>query len=174
MIMSSRTRLFLLTTHVVSSVGLLGAVACFLTLSLIGLTSRDADSVRAVYLAMDLTAWFVINPLAIASLIIGLIQSLGSRWGLFRHYWVVVKLLLTILTIVVLMLQMEPIDFLSRAATEAELTSLDLPVQIRLVVHAAGGLMVLLVLTILSIYKPRGMTRYGIRRQREERAPLAA
>jgi len=174
MIMSSRTRLFLLTTHVVLSVGLLGAVACFLTLSLIGLTSRDADSVRAVYLAMDLTAWFVINPLAIASLIIGLIQSLGSRWGLFRHYWVVVKLLLTILTIVVLMLQMEPIDFLSRAATEAELTGLDLPVQIRLVVHAAGGLMVLLVLTILSIYKPRGMTRYGIRRQREERAPLAA
>ena len=174
MIMPPRMRLFVLTMHVTSSVGLLGSVACFLTLSVIGLTSRDADSVRGVYLAMDLTAGFVIMPLAFASLIIGVIQSLGSTWGLFRHYWVVVKLLLTILTVVVLMVQMGPIDFLARAATEAELSSVDLPVQIRLVVHAASGLLVLLVLTILSVYKPRGMTHYGLRRQREERASLTA
>jgi len=42
------------------------------------------------------------------------------------------------------------------------------------VVHAAGGLLVLLVLTILSVYKPRGMTRYGARRQSEERGLSAA
>jgi hypothetical protein len=174
MIMTPRMRLFVLTTHVTSSVGLLGAVTCFLALALIGMTSHDADLVRAIYVAMDLAAWVVIVPLAFASLFIGIIQSLGSRWGLFRHYWVVTKLLLTLLTVIVLMMQMEPIDFLAREAADATLSSADWQVQLRLVLHAAGGLLVLVILTILSVYKPRGMTRYGLRRQREERALLTA
>jgi len=37
------------------------------------------------------------------------------------------------------------------------------------VVHAGGGLLVLLVPMILSVYKPRGMTRYGRRKQHERR-----
>ncbi|MGH9967668.1 MAG: hypothetical protein ACREBG_07510, partial [Pyrinomonadaceae bacterium] len=102
MIMTPRLRKFALTTHVVSSVGWLGAVASFLALTLVGLTSKDNQMVRAAYLAMELTAWFVIVPLAIASLLTGLVQALGTTWGLFRHYWVLVKLLLTIFATIVL------------------------------------------------------------------------
>ena len=52
---------------------------------------------RAVYLAMHLTTWFVIVPLCLASLLTGIVQSLGTTWGLFRHSWIVTKLLLTVL-----------------------------------------------------------------------------
>jgi hypothetical protein len=38
------------------------------------------------------------------------------------------------------------------------------------VVHAGGALLLLLVAATLSVYKPRGMTRYGQRKQREQRA----
>ncbi|MGH7931484.1 MAG: hypothetical protein ACREQV_27265 [Candidatus Binatia bacterium] len=41
--------------------------------------------------------------------------------------------------------------------------------QIQLVVHAAGGLLALLAATILSVYKPWGMTSYGRRKQQERR-----
>lgn len=68
---------------VVSSVGLLGAIASFLALAIAGVTSQNAPTVRAAYLAMELTARFVIVPLAFASLLTGLIQSLGTPWGLF-------------------------------------------------------------------------------------------
>ena len=71
MTMRPRLRKFALTAHVTSSVGWLGAVAGFLAPAVAGLTSQDAQMVRAAYLAMDLTTWFVIVPLSLASLLTG-------------------------------------------------------------------------------------------------------
>ena len=168
MTMPPRLRKFALTAHVTSSVGSLGAVASFLALAVAGLTSQDAQTVRAAYLALELTAWFVIVPLILASLLTGLVQALGTEWGLFRHYWVLVKFLLTVLTAVVLLLQMEPISYIADVAAEATLSSADLRgLRSSLVVHAAGGLLVLLVATTLAVYKPRGVTPYGARKQHE-------
>ena len=171
MAMTSDLRKFALTAHVTSSVGLLGSIAAFLVLAVAGLTSEDAQIVRAAYLAMELIAWFVIIPLAFASLLTGLIQSLGTQWGLFRHYWVVMKLLLTIFATTVLLVQMKLIGYAARLAAETTLSRADLRAAgIQLVVHAAGGLMVLLVPVILSMYKPRGLTPHGARKQHEQRA----
>ncbi len=166
MIMTPHLRKFALIAHVTSSVGWLGAVAGFLALAVAGLTSQDAQMVRAAYLAMELTAWFVIVPLALGSLLTGLVQSLGTAWGLFRHYWILMKLLLTILATIVLLLKLEPISYIAGVAAETTLSSTDLrEARMSLVAHAAGGLLVLLVTTTLGVYKPRGMTRYGRREQ---------
>jgi hypothetical protein len=171
MIMTTGLRKFALTAHVTFSVGLLGSIAAFLTLAIAGLISQDAPMVRAAYLAMELIARFVIVPLALASLLTGLIQSLGTPWGLFRHYWVVVKLLLTIFAAVVLLVKMELIGYAARLAAETTLSRADLRAAgIQLLVHAVGGLLVLLVPAALSVYKPQGMTRCGRREQHEQEA----
>jgi hypothetical protein len=94
-VMTPRLRKLVLTAHITFSVGWFGAVAAFLALAIAGLTNRDVQMVRTAYAAMELTARFVIVPLAIASLLSGIVQSLGTTWGLFRHYWVLAKLLLT-------------------------------------------------------------------------------
>ncbi len=170
MTMTPRLRKFALTAHVTSSVGWVGAVAGFLALTIAGLTSQDAQMVRAAYLAMELTAWFVIVPFAFASLLTGLVQSLGTTWGLFRHYWILAKLLFTVLATLVLLLQMEPIGYIAGVAAETTLSSADLrQARISLVVHAGGGLLVLLVPAALSVFTPRGSTRYGRRKQHEQR-----
>jgi hypothetical protein len=44
----------------------------------------------------------------------------------------------------------------------------------QLAVHAAGGLLILLVPAILSMYKPPGGTRHGWKKQREQRALSAS
>ena len=75
MTMTPRIRKFALTAHVTSSVGWLGAVAGFLALAVAGLTSQDAQMVRAAYLAMELTGWFVIVPLSLASPLTGLSRA---------------------------------------------------------------------------------------------------
>ncbi|TIL81384.1 MAG: hypothetical protein E5Y81_02780 [Mesorhizobium sp.] len=168
MIMTPGLRKFALTAHVTSSVGTLGAVAGFLALAVAGLNSVDSQMVRAAYLAMELTAWYVIVPLALASLLTGLVQSLGTPWGLLRHYWVVTKLLLTVLVTIVLLLQMELIGYLADVSAETMLSSADLRVlRMSPMIHAAGGLLVLLVPVVLSLYKPRGLTPYGWRKQHE-------
>jgi hypothetical protein len=164
-------RKFVLTAHVTSAVGSLGSVAAFLALAAAGLTSQDAQMVRAAYLAMELTAWFVIVPVVLAALLTGVVQALGTTWGLFRHYWVLVKLLVTVLVTIVLLLQMELIGYLAGVAAETTLSDADFDGLRRSpVIHAAGGLLVLLVPLALSLYKPRGMTRYGWRKHHEQRA----
>lgn len=175
MIMPPRLRKFALTAHVTFSVGWLGAVAGFLSLAVTGLTNENAQSVRAAYLAMDLIAWFVIVPLALASLLTGIVQALGTQWGLFRHYWVLTKLLLTIFATIVLLLKMGPINYIAGVAAGTTLSSADLrEARMSLVAHAGGGLLVLLVATVLSVFKPWGRTGYGRRKQQQERRESAS
>jgi hypothetical protein len=163
----SRVRKCALTVHVVASVGWLGAVAAFLALAIAGRTSDDADIVSGSYIATELITWSVIVPLCGASLVTGVVQGLGTTWGLFRHYWVVTKLVLTVVATVVLALQIEPIAHAADLATQSRPGD-ELRVQgSSLVLHASGGILVLLTTATLSIYKPRGRTRYGWRKQLE-------
>ncbi len=174
MTMTRGLRKFVLTAHVTFAVGWLGAVAGFLALAVAGLTSQEAQRVRAAYLAMELTARFVIVPLSLAPLLTGPVLSLGTPWGLFRHYWILAKLLITILATVILLVHMQPITYLSGVAAEATLSGADLRLRIQMVVASGAALLALLVATTLAVYKPRGMTPYGWRKQHEERtAPPA-
>jgi hypothetical protein len=168
MTMTPSLRKLALTIHITFSVGWLGAVAAFLALAVAGLTSRDAQLVRAAYLATELTTWSVIVPLAFAALITGAVQSLGTTCGLFRHYWVVAKFLLTVLATTLLLLHTQPISFLARIAAERALSTAERQLQIQIVADAALALLVLLLNTALGVYQPRGMTQYGRRKQQEQ------
>ena len=160
-------RKFALTAHVTASVGWLGAAAGFLALAVAGLTSQDVQMVRAVYLAAEPITRFVLVPLALASLLTGLVQALSTRWGLFQHYWVLFKLLLTVLATIVLLLYTQTVSHFAGVAAAS--SSAD-PGGLRsYLLHAGGGLLVLLVTTTLSVYKPRGLTPYGWRKQQARR-----
>jgi hypothetical protein len=112
---------------------------------------------------MSLTAWFVILPLSIASLTSGLVQALGTAWGLLKHYWVLAKLLLTIVATVVLLSKLAPISALAQAAADINFSTADIfQSRLSLLIHAAGGLVVLLAAASVAIYKSAGLTRFGI------------
>lgn len=153
-----------LSAHVASSVGWLGAVVAFLGLAIVGLTSQSTQTARGVYLVMLPAAWFVLFPFAFASLVNGLVSSLGTTWGLFRHDWVLFELLMTAFSTVVLLIYME--TFRNMAAVAAD-PSTDLAAvrNASPVLHATLALLVLLAAAILGIYKPQGMTAYGRRKQ---------
>ena len=165
MTVSPRLRKLALTTHVVSSVGWLGAVAGFLALAIAGLASSDAQLVRGAYLAMELIGWYVIVPLCGAAFVTGLLQSWITTWGLLQHYWVVIKLLMTIFATVVLVLHMQPVGTVADAAAESSLARGDLrSIRLQLLADAAAAILLLLVAATLSVFKPRGRTRRGRRR----------
>ncbi|HEX9810949.1 MAG TPA: hypothetical protein VGA88_02530 [Burkholderiales bacterium] len=167
--MTPPLRKFVLTAHVTSSVGWVGALAVFLAHTIAGVVSQDEQIVRAAWLAMGLCAWFVILPLSLTSLTTGVVQALGTAWGLLRHYWVVCKLLLTALATAVLLLKLAPISLLAEAETKATFSRATVvELQTSLLLHAAGGLIVLLTATVLAIYKPQGVTPYGRRKLNEE------
>lgn len=164
MTMPQRFRRLALTTHVTTSLGWVGAVVAYLALAIAGLTSRDAQTMRAAYLAMELVGWAVIVPCSIAALISGLVEGLGTEWGLFRFHWVQTKLALTVVASVVLLVHMRAVQSMATLARHAaSLAGEHGALRTQLVVHAAGGLVVLLATTVLSFYKPWGKTAYGRR-----------
>jgi hypothetical protein len=122
---------------------------------------------------MEAIGWFVLVPFSLASLLTGVVQSLGTKWGLFRHYWVLVKLLINVVATVILLLYMQTLSSLAGVAAEStlDLSGLRDPSP---VLHAGAALLLLLAATTLAVYKPRGMTRYGQRKQHEERMAAQA
>ena len=153
-----------LAAHVTASVGWLGAVGVFLALAVVGVTDQDAQTVRGAYLVMEPAARYLLVPLAVASLLTGIVQSLGTPWGLFRHYWVVFKLLMNIFATVVLLMYLETFRSMAAVAADpgADLVAVKNPSPI---LHAVLALLLLLLAAGLGVYKPRGMTRYGWRKQ---------
>jgi hypothetical protein len=165
MAMTPNLRKIALTAHIVLSVGWLGAIAPYLALAVTGLSSHNDQLIRAAYLSMEMIGWYVIVPLSLAALLSGLVQSLGTSWGLFRHWWILVKFGLTVAATVVLLMHMQTVSYMARIASESAVTLGDYnSLRIQLVLHAGGGLLVLLVITALSVFKPWGLTAYGKRR----------
>lgn len=172
--MTPSIRKFVLTAHITSAVGWLGAVAAFLVLAIVSLTTQNIQTVRGVYLAMGLTGWFVIVPLCLASLLTGLVMSLGTKWGLFRHYWVLVKFLLTVISTLILFGFTQTLGNIGILAADMTLSVDELrSLSQSPVIHSGGGLLVLLVNTTLSVYKPWGKTRYGLPVQNERNKSLS-
>ena len=166
--MPPAVRKFALAVHLTASVGWIGAVVAYLALALAAMTSDSSETMRSAWLAMEVTGWFTIVPLALASLATGMLMALGTTWGLFRHYWVLLSFLLTVFSVVVLLLHMPTASARADVARQADAATLD--ALGGALGHPAIGLVVLVIVQVLNIYKPRGMTRYGQRKQREHRA----
>jgi uncharacterized membrane protein len=155
-----------LVAHVICSVGWLGTVVAFLMLAIAGLRTDDVEQARSAYLAMKLVAWFAIVPACVAAFVTGLVQSLGTSWGVIRHYWVIAKLVLTIVASALLMLHMQVVDMAAQLATTVSSQDADFDaVRTQLVFDASAAVAVLVVTTALSVFKPRGLTSYGRRKQ---------
>jgi hypothetical protein len=168
--MGPSLRKFVLASHLTFSGGWIGAVVAYLALGIAAQTVQDVHVVRAMWAAMELTGWYVIVPLALVSLLTGLLVALGTKWGLFRYYWVLFSFVLTVLATVVLLLHMPTVSemaALAQRAVGADLRRLggDL-------LHPGVGLVVLLAIQVMNVYKPPGITRYGRRKHQEERTRL--
>ena len=152
-----------LAVHLTFSVGWIGAVVSYLALGISAVTTGDPAVIRAAWIGMDSIGWYVIVPTAIASLVTGLMMALGTKWGLLRHYWVVISFALTLFATSVLLLHMPTVSTTAERARDADRATLeslggDL-------LHPGVGLVVLLVIQVLNIYKPQGLTRHGWRKQ---------
>jgi hypothetical protein len=162
-----------LTAHITASVGWVGAALVFLAVAALGLTSREALVVRGAYMVMEPAAWLVLLPLAVASLLTGIVVSLGTPWGLFRHYWVVLKLLITVFSTGVLLIYMQTFREMAGVAADPRIAL----AQVRNpspMLHAILALVLLITATVLAIYKPLGLTAYGRRKQGQLRSATRA
>ena len=81
------------------------------------------------------------------------------------------QFLIALAATTILVIHTQPISLLASAAADAALSGAHLrEARVELVVAAAAGLLVLLGNTALGVFKPRGLTPYGWRKQRQQRS----
>lgn len=154
--MSPATRKFALEAHLFATSGWLGAVVAFVPLAIGAARADEASTLSATCVAMNIVVRYAILPCAFASLVTGIVSAVGTKWGLFQHYWVVAKLALVIVCTVILIAQLGPIERIAAGAAAGRPVGPELH---RPLVHGAGGLVVLLIVQALSVYKPWGRIR---------------
>lgn len=167
MVMSPSVRRFALSIHLTCSVGWIGAVLAYLGLGIAATLSDSPVTVRGAWVAMEIVGWYVLVPLALGSWVTGLVMSFGTRWGLFRYYWVLVAFVLTSIAVVILLLHMPDVSSVADAVATAD--ARDLERYGGDLVHAGLALALLILIQLLNMYKPPGLTRYGWRQANRER-----
>ena len=123
----------------------------------LGLTAAlsERDSFRAdLYQVMHLFDEAVNIPLALGMLSTGLVVSLRGRWGLFRYWWVTVKLVLSLLVPIGTYLLSVPRVMLMISASPAGTPTGGTAAEI--VAISVGSVIVLTVVTGISVFKPGG------------------
>jgi len=165
-----------ITVHVALSMGWLGGIAAFLALAIVAL-GHDPVLSRSAFIAMRVVGIGVLVPLSVGALLSGLVQSLGTKWGLVRNYWVLVKLVLTLVATAVLLLHQ--FTAINEAATLAAQASSSLrsatlhQLGVQLLADASAAIVVLLAIAAIAVYKPWGRTGFG-QRERAVVLPAAA
>jgi hypothetical protein len=151
--------------HVAVSVGWLGLTVGLLALGITGFTTGSPGMAAVAYRAMKIFGDWLVLPVALLSLLSGLVLALGTPWGLARHHWVLTKFWLTLITTLLSVFSLRPgIDHLAAEAAAGTPTT-----DINLVIAPSVATATYLFITAISVLKPWGPTRRG-RRLRASRA----
>ncbi|MEU9457396.1 DUF2269 domain-containing protein [Streptomyces sp. NPDC048312] len=147
----------LLVAHVAVSVSWLGLTVGLLTLGIAAFSTGDPATAQAATRAMKIFGDWLIVPIALFSLVSGLVLALRTPWGLARHRWVWTKFWLTLITVALSVFSLRP--GIDEAAARGA-------VDIDLVVAPSVATATYLFVTAMSVLKPWGPTRRGRRLRR--------
>ena len=137
-----------LTAHVLSSVGWFGIAVLVAFAGFAALATDSPAQAEGLYRAIDLTPWLSI-PVGVLAAATGLLLSLGTSYGVVKHWWVVAKIAISVAVVVT------DAVVVARFADDAVATgSAPNPLNHAIVAHVV----VLVIATVLSVFKPRGRT----------------
>jgi hypothetical protein len=152
--------------HTLVGVGWFGITVAKLVLEVVAATTGDLGVTRASFVFASAFDRAVFPPVSIATLITGIVLAVGTTWGLVRHWWIVVKLALTVGAIVTGVVFVGAWTEQGLAAPDAELGD----VSLRLIAWASVHALMLAAATVISVLKPWGR----IRQDRRETGPRSA
>lgn len=106
--LSPRLRKVTLLTHILSGIGWMGADVALFLLLFTGLTTDDGQVAASCYIAVAVFVPLAVPVLSLGMLATGLLLGWGTKWGLLRYWWVVVKLAMGLILTVLMFTALVP------------------------------------------------------------------
>ncbi|WP_189225496.1 hypothetical protein [Saccharothrix coeruleofusca] len=155
------TRKVWLLLHVAISVGWFGGAYAMLVMGVAATTSAGEPLRPAAYELMHLSDRVIMIPGSLGALVTGLVLALRTKWRVLHHWWVVLKLVLTVGGMAFAYACVAHNVRTALAATEHDPAADIGALPANVVSGSAVMLVVLFVITLLSVLKPWGRTRWG-------------
>lgn len=169
--LSVKQKRWLLSAHILFTIGWLGTVFCFLVLGIVATTTSDGETLEAVYFAMRILDLTVVQASAIGTVITGVLLSVLTQWGLTKFYWIIAKQIGAVFSVGLGVFAMHNLIIESVSIISSRgLTALQDPTYIvnhRIIM--AGIILEIISLSImvlLSVFKP-----WGKRKEFDKRKP---
>ena len=148
-----------LVLHVVAGIGWMGVDIALLVLLITARTTNDAALAISGFNAIGMIVPVAVPPLSLGILVTGLMLGLGTRWGLVRYWWVLVKLLLSLIMTVLVFVSLVPavsgIAILTATTISADAVRASLgTLPTMLMFPPVVSFLMLGAAAILSIFKP--------------------
>jgi hypothetical protein len=137
-----------LTAHILGSVGWFGVAVFVLFAFVASQATGDATLSNALLRTVETSPRLSV-PVGLIAAATGVVLSLGTKWGLVRHWWVVAKIAIAIVVVLTdaFVLGHAAHDHLAGVSSPGDLYG-------PTIAHAV----VLAVATLLSVLKPKGRT----------------
>lgn len=147
----------LLIVHIVAIAAWIGLDVALGLLVLVPMAAPEWTA--ACYQVLPLLFWPLLTA-GLLSALSGVALGLVTRWGLVRHWWVAIKLMINVVLIVLVALLLGPgLDAageFGRALAAGEVPAVEVP---RLYMPPIVSTTALVVATVLSVVKPKGRLR---------------
>lgn len=160
--MTRRLRKTVLSVHLITSIGWIGADLCLLALGVTGVVTDDVMLAGSAYRAAGVMASWVVIPAAVGSLLTGVLLAVGSKWGLVRYWWVATSLVITTVMVMLAFFSLTPgledaASKVADAGTRGDALTGSERQQLMLV--PVYALVLLLSVTVINVFKPWGRMR---------------
>jgi uncharacterized membrane protein len=154
-------RNWLLSLHITSGGLWFGTALCSAALALSLRALTNGDALYGINVARNLMGQFIIVPAAVLSVITGVLLCGFTNWGFFKHNWVMVKQLLTLISIVAGSIWLGPwtkeMTTISETARSQAWQNADyLRLENAVMVGGVLQTMVLIIIIVISTVKPWG------------------
>jgi hypothetical protein len=155
-----KQRNWLLSLHIAASGLWFGTAVCSVALAL-SIPMLVPDAPHGIHLARNIMGEYIIAPAAVFAVITGVLLCSFTNWGFFKHYWVIAKQIVTLISIVLGSMWLSPMTekmtAISATGGSQVLQNSDyLALQNTAILGGTFQALVLLTIIIVSTVKPWG------------------
>ncbi|UOQ45137.1 hypothetical protein MUN89_04045 [Halobacillus salinarum] len=162
--LSLKPKRWLVTFHLIFAAILFGITVGFLVLSITAAATKDGTILKGCYSSMYILSTTSLRVSTIGTVVTGIALSIWTKWGLFKFYWIIVKEVLTLISIglglIGMLIWTREAFHISAGAGMAAMENSDFLVnRLQLFFGIILQIISLAVMMILSVFKPWGQRK---------------